>query len=729
MSQDAAVPGNPYVGPRPFNEDETLYGRTQDTEALVDLLTAERIVLLYSPSGAGKTSLIQAALIPELRKRQFHVLPSIVLKANAHSPNGPPASQQADAVGATAGGSASRPTNRYVDTILLSLPDRYRQPPSDRVHGYTGDPAREWELKDWLDPGTDSAADRRAEVLIFDQFEEILTDPLVDEATRRDFFRQVGVALRDPWRWALFAMREDYLAGLDPYRRWIPNGFRTTYRLELLRPDAAMAAIQKPARSARPPVDFENDAAQALVDDLRRIRGEDSDAAPRLGEFVEPVQLQVVCYRLWENRAEAGRITADDVHKIDVDSALRDYYADKVRGAAAAAGLSERTVRIWIDDKLITRDGLRDQVRYTSGSSEGLDNRALQALEASHLVRSDRRGDRRWWELAHDRLIEPVRQDNRNWLKQHLQDWQMMTRVWNDNRSNSLLLRGRQLSEAERFQKQHPDEVSPEDVQFLVESRREADNASSLRNNRLVRFFLGTCCVGALLVILVLMYANNETQATLQAERFVSDALDPSTHPNLPPVLALASMNMGPRPSAVNALARSVASRSHFQAFLRDRSGEAHPEVHAVAYSPDGNWLASEGPGATVMLRDAQTHDIRQSLRAATAPLWSLAFSPDSRWLAAGGDDGTITIWEVPAAQPIATCKPHASAVSSLVFKPDDGTMLVSSGSGDRPETRLVVSRVPDCSLIRSLEADSPRHIAAVWSLAFDGVTHTSSPN
>src|SRR5713226_4806267 len=102
MSQDHAVQGNPYVGPRPFNEGETLYGRAQDTEALVDLLTAERLVLLYAPSGAGKTSLIQASLIPQLRDRQFHVLPSIVLKASAHSANGSPAPAQELGVGASA---------------------------------------------------------------------------------------------------------------------------------------------------------------------------------------------------------------------------------------------------------------------------------------------------------------------------------------------------------------------------------------------------------------------------------------------------------------------------------------------------------------------------------------------------------------------------------------------------------------------------------------------------
>jgi MoxR-like ATPase len=49
---------NPYVGPRSLRYGECIYGRDREARKLLELLIAERIVLLYSPSGAGKTSLI-----------------------------------------------------------------------------------------------------------------------------------------------------------------------------------------------------------------------------------------------------------------------------------------------------------------------------------------------------------------------------------------------------------------------------------------------------------------------------------------------------------------------------------------------------------------------------------------------------------------------------------------------------------------------------------------------
>jgi MoxR-like ATPase len=51
---------NAYVGPRPFPPDRQLYGRDRELLALTNRLLSERLVLLYSPSGAGKTSLIRA---------------------------------------------------------------------------------------------------------------------------------------------------------------------------------------------------------------------------------------------------------------------------------------------------------------------------------------------------------------------------------------------------------------------------------------------------------------------------------------------------------------------------------------------------------------------------------------------------------------------------------------------------------------------------------------------
>ena len=92
---------NPYVGPRSLRYGEHIYGRDREARQLFDLLIAERIVLLYSPSGAGKTSLIQAGLMPELEAEEFHVLPIIrVGRGAAHD---------------------AYPCNPYVMSALLSL--------------------------------------------------------------------------------------------------------------------------------------------------------------------------------------------------------------------------------------------------------------------------------------------------------------------------------------------------------------------------------------------------------------------------------------------------------------------------------------------------------------------------------------------------------------------------------------------------------------------------------
>ena len=106
-AEPVSAGSEPYVGPRPVGHGEVLYGRDPEVAALVDLVIAKRIVLLYSPSGAGKTSLLNAGLIPALQAEGFCVLP--VIRVNQGFP--PPGPQ---AAGAAA-------VDRYTLSALQSL--------------------------------------------------------------------------------------------------------------------------------------------------------------------------------------------------------------------------------------------------------------------------------------------------------------------------------------------------------------------------------------------------------------------------------------------------------------------------------------------------------------------------------------------------------------------------------------------------------------------------------
>ena len=63
-----AIEFQPYVGPRPFErKDQTLFfGRDREADDLLSLVVAYEAVLFYAQSGAGKTSLINAGLLPFL---------------------------------------------------------------------------------------------------------------------------------------------------------------------------------------------------------------------------------------------------------------------------------------------------------------------------------------------------------------------------------------------------------------------------------------------------------------------------------------------------------------------------------------------------------------------------------------------------------------------------------------------------------------------------------------
>ena len=366
-------PGHPFIGPRPFEEAdaELFFGRENEIAALTAEVLSTQIVLLFASSGSGKSSLVSAGLMPAMRDEGFKV-------------------------------SQAR---------LNTLASVDGQPPVD-------------SLCEAIKNSALGSSTERPSLLILDQFEEVLT--ALTYAELRTLSDTVYSTMTgNPLARIVISFREEYLARIDMLFNKVTEASVVYFHLDRLSRVGALEAFERSLDTVGFQVAPESGELflQKLAPPAQRQRSE-------VG--FEPLYLQLLGSQLWEsisNRGSAGTspdadgpgdvhrvVTVMDIHHlVDFDQAIEVFYDSTISQVCESHKVTEKAMRDWIDAELVTADETRSMVRRQANETEGLRTSAIDDLVKHGLLRTEPRGEDLWIELAHDQLVERVREFNRTW--------------------------------------------------------------------------------------------------------------------------------------------------------------------------------------------------------------------------------------------------------------------------------------------------------------------------
>jgi WD40 repeat protein len=762
---------NPYIGPRTFKKDEEklFFGRDREARDLTALVASEKLVLFYAQSGAGKSSLINTRLIPELEKRNFEVLP--IARVSGHI------AQEVEGGDIYLYNLYRSLLSHDMDAKLLSSLSlsQFLDKLNEDDKGYFFDESLTTSVRS----NPDIVPWPR--VLIIDQFEELYSTNTDAWRMREDFFCQLAEAMeKDHYLWIVLVMREDYIATLDPYCHLLPGGLRARYYMQRLSHEAAIQAVKNPVKSLRP---YAEDVAEKLVEDLSRIKVQKPDGTLDFepGQYIEPVQLQVVCYSLWEGLSEGNEITEKDLQEVgDVNQSLGKYYERRVKEVSKNKNVEERLIREWIEKKLIAAGGIRSMVIQQREAKPGeLADNVIQALQ-SDLVRAETRGGVTWYELTHDRLVEPILENNRKWDLENSSPFRSQVNKWEKSEGEDkkqYLISGQILITAQQWAASNPDKLIDTERKFLEASQdkqneeekahefqrqqeeherqiqqEKLDAAENLarererfaqeqaRSARIARTGTVIALIFLVVAVATAIYAVQRTNEATQSKNVAetaqavavtaqAEAQDSANSSRANELSAIALDRSGSQMDLAillglqaDAIKRNDRTQNTLLALLQKSSrfrGLVNQEdsIEEIQYSPDGKSFALRDRNG-ITFRDAATlNAISKPMNGHFSNITSLALSNDKSLMASGAQDGTIVIWDVNGKKVRSLpFKAQNGPVSSLAFNTEN-TLLASASSG---ETAIHLWDISDPTNPKSDGVPLNQHTQAILSLAFN---------
>ena len=402
-----------YPGVKPFTEDEQhiFFGRKTDADKLFKLVSLEKLVLLYAKSGLGKSSLLNAGVVPRFKKETDFIPINIRFGARTEQSISP------------------------VENILSKLPKAQKNNILEKLN--YKDETLWLKMKELQMPDTE---ENNSYILFFDQFEELFT---YTEKEISEFKKQlsdmlyakipaylrknVSAKLKQNEKFysdkeleylykqleikVLFSIRSDRMSLLNKLTDFLPDVLKNYYELGSLDKKSAIEAITKPAEQINenfisPVFAYSTNAISEIFEYLTK-NGENE---------IETFQLQTIC-QFAENLIIDNEIKANiETKELEVKTknlgnlknVFRNHYDNLI--SKITDPKKQIAARKLIEDKLIidgNRVSLPDVVVLKENN---IDKKLIAYLhDVHHLIRSEPNtvGDISY-EISHDTLIAPI---------------------------------------------------------------------------------------------------------------------------------------------------------------------------------------------------------------------------------------------------------------------------------------------------------------------------------
>ncbi|OKH48879.1 nSTAND1 domain-containing NTPase, partial [Scytonema sp. HK-05] len=643
------LPPNPYQGLAAFGSEDAafFFGRETFVNSLVEAVNKQPLVAVIGPSGSGKSSVVYAGLIPQLRSagnwliesfrpgnQPFYQLASALVRQL--EPEAGETAQLREAVGLAANMQQGKIT---LQQVISRLVERH--------------------------------SDKRL-LLFADQFEELYT-LCQDKQEIERFADFLLAAIHQNNLTLVFTLRADFygfVLGYRPFRdalqQFTPQLLSSMNREELQR------AIEEPAQKLE--VQLEAQLTQRILDDV----GNEPGNLPLL-EFA--------LTRLWslQQRRLLTHQAYDEIG--GVKKALANH-AEQVYQQLNPTQ-QKQAQRIFVQ-LVRPGEGTEDTRRIATRAEVGDENWGLVSYLAGYTARlvvtgRDEKSGEDTVEVVHEALI-------REWLT--LREWMNANRqfrVWqerlkvamlewkNSNHDSGALLRGAPLTVAEDWLHKRAEEMTQHELEFIRASAQQQKRRRRRSRNTIIGVLVGAFSLTG--------FALGQWRSAEQQRADLTAAtakLSLSTDPVQGMVNAISAAGLSRSPivsfpnrlfPAVQDSLFSAVQSSHEKNVLKGHEGN----VSEVAISTDGKTIVSGGEDGTVRLWNQQLKPIAQPFKGHQGNVIKVAISTDGKTIVSGGLDGTVRLWNQqlkPIAQPF---KGHQGFVKSVAIS-TDGKTIVSGG-------------------------------------------------